>query len=143
MPELRILAACDRVIFDRVGIASLINIFHRLEMPVPEAPLPDDAVSGIRWNVFSQWHHGPDSLGQNYVQHVEVIKPDGTRYADVDLAFTVTEENSYTRHQTEIVGFPIAREGFFKIRVWLDSVPNASGEYELELRYQRKGQDGA
>jgi hypothetical protein len=136
VPGLIILAACERVIFDRVGVASLINIFHRIEMPAPPAELPTDAVAPVVWNVFTQWHHGPDTVGREYVQRTEVLKPDGTPHITVETPFTVTEENAYTRHQIQINGLPIARAGFFKIRVWLDNVPNSTGEYELELRYK-------
>jgi len=142
MPKLAIIAPCDRLIFDKVGIASLINIFQRLEARVGDAPFPADAMSPMSWSVYTQWFHDEASVGAAYVQRTEIIKPSGEVFSTTDIAFTVAEGNTYTRHFTQINGFPIGFEGFFKIRVSIDGIPEASGEYVLELRYIRSAKEG-
>ncbi len=136
LPKLTIIAACDRVIFDRVGIASLINIFQRLEIAASPTAYPAEAVSPIRWSVFTQWHHQPVAPGTPYTQHAEVLKPNGEVFIETRLPF-LTDDNPYTRHQLEIMGLPLGHEGTVTVRVWLDGLPDSMGEYYIDLKYTK------
>lgn len=144
MPTLTIIAACEKVIFDRVGIASLINIFQRLNITVADTEVPENAVAPLKWCVYTQWRHEPATAGKSYVQRVRVITPAGETFVEGSLPFTIeSDTDPYTKHGFDIFGLPMAKEGEFKIQVWLEDVSNATGEYVMRLDHLRGTQGQA
>jgi len=65
MPKLIMFTACEKVIIDRRELPSLINIFQRMQIQLLDAPMPENAVSPVRWDVFSLWQHTKDEVGEN------------------------------------------------------------------------------
>jgi hypothetical protein len=142
MPKLMILAACERVLIDRVAsLPSLINIFQRMNIQIQDAPLPENAVSATRWAIFTLWQHSPEEKGIEFTQRTEVIGPSGVKFAEMTTKFKITENDDLqSKNQIELVGLPISTEGFLKVRVWLEGIADTTGEYQFLIKYLPKGE---
>jgi hypothetical protein len=137
MPKLLILAACERVLIDRAGnLPSLINIFQRMNIRLQDAPLPENAVSPARWAVFTLWQMTPEEKGIEYTQRMEIISPSGSKYGEGITKFLVKEDDDLqAKNHLDIFGLPINVEGFVKVRVWLEDIADATGEYQFAVKY--------
>lgn len=140
MPKLVVLAACERVIIDRTAaLPSLINIFQRMNIRLQDAPLPDNAISPTRWSIFTLWQHTPEELGVEYTQKLEVINPQGGKFGEGTVKFRITEaDDLQSKNSIELFGLPITSEGFVKVRVWIEGVPDTTGEYQFVIKYLPK-----
>jgi hypothetical protein len=140
MPKLVILAACERVIIDRVAsLPSLINVFQRMNIRLQDAPLPDNAMSPMRWSIFTLWQHTPEERGIQYTQKLEIFSPIGTKFGDGTATFAVTEaDDLQSKNNFDLFGLPINSEGFVKIRVWLEGIADTTGEYQFAIKYLPK-----
>jgi len=137
MPKLTILAACERVIVDKVAsLPSLINVFQRMNIQVQDAPLPENALSPTRWSVFTLWQHTPEERDVEYTQRTEVIAPSGDKFVEATTAFKITEaDDLQSKNHIDIFGIPINVEGFLKVRVWLEGTADTTGEYQFLIKY--------
>ena len=140
MPKLTILAACERVIIDRVAsLPSLISVFQRMNVQVQDAPLPENALSPTRWAVFTLWQHTPDERDIEYTQRTEVIAPSGDKFIEATTVFKITEaDDLQSKNHLDIFGIPINTEGFLKVRVWLEGIADATGEYQFLVKHMPK-----
>jgi hypothetical protein len=140
MPKLSVLAACERVIVDRVGsLPSLINIFQRMNIQLQDAPLPENAIAPTRWVVFTLWQHTPEERDVEYTQRTEVIAPSGDKFADARIVFKITEaDDLQSKNHLEIFGIPINVEGFLKVRVWLEGIADTTAEYQYFVKHVPK-----
>jgi hypothetical protein len=140
MPKLTILAACERVIIEReASLPSLISIFQRMNVQIQDAPLPDNALSPTRWAVFTLWQHTPEERGVAYTQRTEIISPSGEKFAEVTTPFKITEaDDLQSKNHLDVFGIPINVEGFIKVRVWLEGVADATGEYQFLVKHVPK-----
>lgn len=140
MPKLTILAACERVLVDReASLPSLINIFQRMNIQLQDAPLPENAISPARWGIFTLWQHSPEERDIEFTQRVQVIGPSGAQFAEASTTFKITEaDDLQSKNHLHINGLPINHEGFLKIRVWLDGIADAVGEYQFMIKYLPK-----
>jgi hypothetical protein len=140
MPKLMILAACERVLVDRAtSLPSLINIFQRMNIQIQDAPLPENAISPIRWAIFTLWQHSPEEKDIEYTQRIEVIGPSGVKFAEMATKFKITEvDDLQSKNSIDIIGLPINTEGFLKVRVWLEGIADSTGEYQFLIKYLPK-----
>jgi hypothetical protein len=140
MPKLIILAACERVLIDRVSaLPSLINIFQRMNIQLQDAPLPENAVSPARWAIFALWRHSPEERNIEFTQRTEVIGPSGVKFAEMTTMFKITEtDDLQSKNYIELLGLPIYTEGFLKVRVWLEGIPDTEGEYQFLIKHVPK-----
>ena len=140
MPKLLILAVCERVLIDRqASLPSLINVFQRMDVQIQDAPLPENALSPARWSIFALWGHTAEERGVEYTQRTEVITPDGVKFAEATGTFKITEaDDLQSKSHIDIFGLPISVEGFMTVRVWLEGIPDAVGEYQFLIRHVPK-----
>jgi hypothetical protein len=140
MPKLVILAACERVIVDRIAsLPSLINIFQRMNIQLQDAPLPENAISPSRWAIFALWQHTLEERGVVFTQRTEVISPTDQKFAEASTQFSVTEaDDLQSKNHLELFGLPINDEGYIKVRVWLEGYADSTGEYRFLVKYLPK-----
>ena len=140
MPKLTILAACERVIIEREAtLPSLISIFQRMNVQLQDAPLPENALSPIRWSIFTLWQHTPGEKGVEYTQRTEVIAPSGDKFVEASTVFKITEaDDLQSKNHIDIFGIPINVEGFVNVRVWLEGMADTTGEYQFLIKYMPK-----
>ena len=137
MPKLRMLVACEKVIMDATSqVPSLIGIFQGMNVPITDAPLPENPVSPIKWAFFTIWQHTPDEKGTEYIQRMEVITPSGIPFGKGEARFKV-DDDLQSKTSTDLFGLPIGEEGNITIRVWLEGIENASGEYQFWIKHIR------
>jgi hypothetical protein len=141
MPTLAILAACERVIIDRVGLPSLINIFQRMNVhPVPER-IPENAVSPISWAIFVLWQHTEDELNKEFIQNVQVVTPDGRIFTSTQTSFKITEaDDLQSKNHIVVLGLPVWSEGFMSVNVWLEGLETDKHSYLVAIKYLPKDQ---
>jgi hypothetical protein len=143
MPKLTILTACERVIIDRqASLPTLVNIFQRMNVQVDQdQPLPANAIAPQRWAVFALWVHTPEERDIEYVQHTQILAPAGDLFVEGSTKFKVTEaDDLQSKNHMDVLGMPIATEGFIRIRIWLEDIADTTGEYQFAVRHIPKDQ---
>ncbi|MGA2338800.1 MAG: hypothetical protein ABSF75_02810 [Terracidiphilus sp.] len=139
MPKLRFVIACEKVIIDQAGPVSLISIFQKMNIQLQAAPLPEKALSNIRWHAFSLWENDPKDAGQSFTVVVEVFNPDGTVFNRSEVPYTNNVPgNSQTKVNLMFAVVPIWMEGDIVIRTWLKENEKESGEYRFAIVYLPK-----
>lgn len=138
------LLLCDRVIVDLNNkTPSIIGVFQRMNVVIQAGvPLPENAISPIRWSIFSLWQHDDADSGKEFVHHTEIVGPDGSIFATTVSPYTLSEPNDLQgKVFVEVIGLPIYREGIAKVRVWLEGYEQAKGEYPFFIIHDRKAAD--
>lgn len=138
MPNLNVLTVCERIIIDAKGIPSLISLFQRMEMLVPEitSPFPTDAVAPGKWVVFCVWQLSPDEAGKDFVQRSKVTRPDGVVFAEFTQPFRVEAgPDMQAKTYVEIVGIPVGLEGPVKITTWLEGMEEVVHECHFIVQF--------
>lgn len=140
MPKLTILAACEKVIVDRQGLPSLINIFQRLNVPLQAEPFPENALIPFPWAIFALWQHADDELNKDFVQHTEIVTSDGKTFATVQTKFRITElDDRQSKNHVVLSGMPVWAEGFITVNVWLEGLEREKGSYKFFVVYLKEG----
>jgi hypothetical protein len=139
MPQLKIIAACEKVIFDmNTRVPSLIGIFQGMNVPIADAPLPEKAVAPIKWAVFTLWQHTEAELNIEFTQQLRIIDPTGQIFAEGNAKLKITDLfDSQTKNSVEIFGLPVSNEGTLKILVWIDGIETSHNEYQFFIRHMR------
>jgi hypothetical protein len=136
MPKLTILAACEKFIIDRAELPSLINIFQNLDVQLANEAIPEHAITPLKWSVFTLWQHTLEELDVEFIQHLEVIAPNGKKFIASSTRFKVTSPRGLqTKIGYELQALPISNEGVFTVRVWLESTPDLISEYRFTLTH--------
>ena len=120
------LLLCDKVIIDKGGAHSLINLmtaaYISAETGNPPSPvvLPSNAVSPQAWWIYTQWLVSDEDIGKRFEQHYEVFWPNGDKFASSKLEFA--QPNDQTQQTTFfIVGMPVGQQGNVRVVTWLES----------------------
>ena len=139
MPKMVILAVCEKVLVERSGLPSLINVFQRMNIQLQDAPLPENAISPTRWSIFTLWQHEPHELGVEFVQKLLVLKPNGEAFEDATTPFKITEaDDLQSKNHIDLFGLPINDEGFVQVKVWIEGEEDSAGEYRFYVKHNRK-----
>jgi len=112
------LVACEKVIIDDNGNASLIILLQNITVSVNSNPVPENAVTPKEWAVFSMWQMQAEDAGTPFQQIVEIRYPNGDLFKRAELDFTTSKDFQYIR--INIVGFPIGQKGRYSIHGWLE-----------------------
>jgi hypothetical protein len=122
------LLACEKLIVDKDGAHSLINVMHSAAVvlqpqklgDVPQRiPIPSDAVVPNQWWIYSVWMPSLQDVGGSFEQVYQLYWPSGEKFAENRLAFT---QKDHRLQQTSFyyVGFPVGQPGNLRIVSWLD-----------------------
>ncbi len=136
MPKLKILTVCEKVIIDQQTIPSLIGIFQRVNVSLQDAPLPDNALSPMRWSIFTLWEHVPEEKDIEYIQRTEVFTPKGVKYTEATAKFMITKPGDLqSKNQIDIFGLPISIEGYMRITVRLEGIEGSESDYQFAITH--------
>jgi hypothetical protein len=139
MPLLKIVAACEKVIYDREGPASLIGIFEEMKFQLLEAPLPDKAIAPNQWAVFTQWEPLPSDTGIPFTQVVRVYAPDGSLYIENEHTVVSIEPNRlHLRVRINVRSLPVWKEGIVQVKVFLKGNDTELGSTSFRIVYVAK-----
>jgi hypothetical protein len=142
MPTLKIIAACERVLFDQEGPVSVVNIFQRMNVQLQAAPLPDKAVFQSLWSVFTLWENDPKEVGQEFTQVIQVFAPDGSLFVENEWSFKNTDADSTQfKIRARFPTLPIWAEGDVIVRVRLKNIDAEQGSFRFAIRYLPRGED--
>jgi hypothetical protein len=144
MPKLKVLLACEKVIFDQEGPVSLISIFQRMNIQLTGVPLPERAVSPTLWSIFALWEFMPSEIGQEFFQGIRVTAPDGSVFLEHEGAFqNNAADDMQIKTKTQVPGLPIWDEGWVTVTSWLKDDEGSKVDYRFEVRYVQPPQSPA
>ncbi|HJT89990.1 MAG TPA: hypothetical protein VJ732_19095 [Bryobacteraceae bacterium] len=124
MPRLILFAACEKVILDAQGLASLITLIEKVHVGVPPGVDVSRPIAiPMHWSVITIWRVENDEASQ-YEQKVEIF----TRSGDIAM---------HTEPQRLVPGAPSSTG--VKIISSLTAVPISDGPLELRLSCRRIG----
>jgi len=136
MPKLTILAVCEKLIVDRTELPSLINIFQNIDLQLTGEPMPEKAITPLKWYVFTLWQHTPEERDVEFIQHCEIITPKGEQFMAGTTRFKVTgPRDLQSKIGSEFQVLPISDEGFITVRVWLDGAQDSTAEYKFMITH--------
>jgi hypothetical protein len=134
MPTLFAVFACSRVIIDRSGAASVIDIMERIYVPTGKGPPREDHATPLRWSIFAAWHNNPDEQALSYSPRVEVTGPFASEFPVAQYNIP-SRDNRTTKVYWDLMNLHIGRQGPVKIRVYLNRHPDSAGEYEFSIEH--------
>jgi hypothetical protein len=127
------LVACEKVIIDKEGAHSLVNVLLNASIKLQELQagqeprdinVPKNAVAPTQWWIYTLWEPLPKDVGQSFVQVYEVYWPDGEKLVlppnRLQLPF-VQQNEKFNQTSFYIGGFPVGQEGKIRIATWLES----------------------
>ncbi len=136
MPRLILFAACEKVIFDTSGPASLVSIFQRMNFPVQQVPLPDKAISPNQWSIFALWETKPEEFRQDFCQTIRIYAPDGSLWTEQSTTWRNEQSDDLqVKVSLLVAGMPVWSEGYVQVKVWLDEMPEEAGSYRFRIKY--------
>lgn len=129
MPRLLLFAACDRVLIEDKGTASLITITDELTVTLKEGTkIPRDAVGPKEWAILTNWKKSPDDGDKEFVEVLQVLWPDKTEFKRIDFPFRFQPDKRGQQNRREVVGFPLGQEGDVTLNLWLEVDSKRVGE---------------
>jgi hypothetical protein len=120
------LIACDKIIIDKDGAHSLINVMLNAKVEMQEIqsgqttsrPIPPDAVAPTQWWIYTAWEPSVEDIDRVFEQVYQIFWPNGDKLLESSLSFVLHEEKMW---QTTffIGGFPVGQQGKVRIVTWL------------------------
>ena len=123
------LLACEKLIIDKDGAHSLINVMlsaavvMQQQQPgrLPEQLLiPPNAVMPLQWWIYTVWRPSPSDVEQPFEQVYQLYWPNGEKFAESRLEF-VQKETRLQQTSFFFSGFPVGQTGDIKVLSWLES----------------------
>jgi hypothetical protein len=124
------LLACEKVIIDKDGAHSIINVMLNAEISlqliaepgkaIPPVTVPPNALTGTMWWIYSIWEPSQDDVGKPIEQVYKVYWPSGEHLLEGRLPYAL-KDDSMNQTTFSIAGFPIGQQGKVKIVTWLES----------------------
>jgi hypothetical protein len=112
---------CEKVIFSKDDVASLVSLFTRININSnPGAEIPANAVIPKEWAIFSSWDSGPGDDKKDYFHCTKFIYPDGTQFGDVVKSRVQIQSDKRAQVAVQLNGFPIGQTGRFTIATWIE-----------------------
>lgn len=132
------LLTCEKVIVDKDGAHSIINVMlnaeillqrmsetdNSLAVPIPPdtpvVPIPPNAVAPQIWWIYTIWQPSPEDVGKSFEQVYQVYWPDSDdKFMDQKITFALKDERAM-QTTFHIGGLPIGKVGKLKVVTWLD-----------------------
>lgn len=123
------LLPCERVIIDKEGAHSIINVMVNAEVSMDvvgpnsapqRVPIPPNAVTGTMWWIYTLWEPSADDVGKSFEQVYQIYWPNGDKVLESRLSFT-QKDDAMNQTTFYIAGFPVGQPGKVRISTWLDS----------------------
>jgi hypothetical protein len=114
------LCTCEKVIIDKRGAHSLINLMLNAEIQATaEQQIPRNAVVPTQWFIYTMWVPSSEDIGKKFEQVYQVYWPDGEKFTENRFEFTQPDD-SVQQVTFGFVGFPVGQTGKLRIVTWLD-----------------------
>jgi hypothetical protein len=123
------LLACEKVIIDKDGAHSLINVMQSAAVTLqqqepnkPPEPIPmqSNAVMPTTWWIYAVWKPSTDDVDRSFEQVYQLYWPSGEKFVETRLPF-VQKDDKMQQTSFYFLGFPVGQVGDLKIISWLDS----------------------
>ena len=124
------LLACEKIIIEKEGTHSIINVMLRLNVSLEQQasseceesmPIPAKAVLPSQWWIYTVWVPSADNIGETFEQVYQLFWPNGEKYAETRLQPFTQNDESPQQTTFFFIGLPIGQEGRMRIVTWLDS----------------------
>lgn len=136
-----IFAACEKAILGKDDVASLIALFTKIIVNIPEGTeIPKNAVVPKDWAIFSMWNIGPEDANREYFICTEIVYPDKTPFSALPKTKMVLEPSKKSQVAFQVQGFPIGQEGPYTVRTWIEEGTRTIAgpiEFNLEVEIKR------
>ncbi len=138
MLKLYACVACEKVIIDQDGVASLIGLFNKFILtPQKDQEIPKNAVAPKEWAVFGAWDTEPGDELKEYIFCMQMFYPDKSQFGEIFKNKMKVELNKRTQVKTNIPGFPVGQPGFYTIRTWIEeSNKMVAGPIEFKMEVE-------
>ena len=113
------LCTCERVIIDKQGAHSLINLMLNAELQATPEQVPRNAVAPTQWFAYSMWIPSPEDVGEKFEQVYQIYWPDGEKFIEHRMEFTQPDE-TVQQVTFGFYGLPVGQPGKLRIVTWLD-----------------------
>lgn len=136
--------ACEKVILTADNVASLISLFNKIAVVVPnETDIPKNAIAPKEWAIFSIWDTEPGDELKDCTFCSQMFYPDQTQFGEVHRVKMKIELNKRSQVNLQIAGFPIGQMGQYTVRTWIEEnqrVVVDPIEFKIELEITRQNQ---
>lgn len=117
--------ACEKVILDQDGVASLIGLFSKiLVAPIAGQEIPKNAVAPKQWAVFSAWDPDPGDENKEWFFCLQMFYPDQTQFGETTRVKINVELGKRSQVKADIAGFPVGQLGPHTVRCWIEEEGN-------------------
>ncbi len=133
MLKLYACVACEKVIIDQDGVASLIGLFNKFILtPQKDQEIPKNAVA-----VFSAWDTEPGDELKEHLFCLQIFYPDKSQFGEIFKNKMKVELNKRSQVKTMIPGFPVGQPGFYTVRNWIEeSNKMVAGPIEFKMEVE-------
>jgi hypothetical protein len=112
---------CEKVIFSKEDVASLIGLFSKMILKVAKGTeIPNNALMPREWAVFSAWDPEPGDEKRLFVLCTRFVFPDLSQFGDVTKTPMVIESGKRFQVNTAFNGFPIGQAGPCRVVTWIE-----------------------
>jgi len=108
---------CERVIVDKDGRHSLINITQNVTIEAAIGRIPHNAVAPRDWSIYTMWRATSEDIGKKFEQFYQIYWPDGEKFSEENFDFTA--DSGVQQVTLDLAGFPAGQAGDVKIVTWL------------------------
>ena len=135
--------ACEKVIIAKDDVASLIGLFNKIMIAIPEdTEIPKNAVAPNQWAIFSSWDCEPGDELKEYLICTQVLYPDQTQFMEIVKGKVNVQPNKRSQVNTGVNGFPIGQFGKYTIRVWIEeNQQTVAGPIEFKIELEAAKQE--
>jgi hypothetical protein len=113
--------ACEKVIIDKNGAHSFINMMLNVEIQIPPQnpqQIPPNAVTPQMWFLFSLWAPSPEEVGKTFEQVFQIYWPNGDKFHEARLQFKPDE--NYQQTSLGLNGLPVGQAGLLRLVTWVE-----------------------
>ncbi|SRR5258708_2860862 len=111
------LCPCERVIIDKYGVHSLINILQNVAIEPAPVPMQQNTVVPRQWSIFSMWSASREEIGKKFEQVYQIYWPDQEKFSEENFDFIA--DGPIQQVTLDLMGFPAGQPGDLRIVTWL------------------------
>ncbi|MCH6553476.1 MAG: hypothetical protein IH793_04880, partial [Acidobacteria bacterium] len=127
--RLVVFAACDRILIEESGIASLISIIDEFTLTIKgDTKIGRDAVGPTQWAIYTKWEKTSGDDDKEFVQIIQALWPDKSEFKRMKAPFRFQPDKKGHQNRIEINGFPMGQEGLVTLNMWLEVDSKRIGE---------------
>ncbi len=125
--KLLAICPCEKVIFDKRDVPSLITLIQNIELGMNQADgtsadIPRNAVFPKEWFIYTRWQSFDEDVGKNFEQVFQVFWPDGEKFVEQRVTLKpIVKDDDIQQSSLQLGGLPGGQVGLVDILTWLDS----------------------